>query len=136
VPEGVDAAEVDRTAAALAAKRLRAVRRAWPALARDVGAQLEPRFADYARSVPVPDGGAAADGLAFAAVLGCEGHRLGGEARVEVALARARGRRSLAAVLVRRPRRLVLVVGMRRGAVRTLTLGLGGRRGGTGWPAS
>jgi hypothetical protein len=117
---------VRRTAAALAVKRLRGVRRAWPALTHALGAELEPRFADYARTTPPPAAGAPADGLAFALALRREGVRLPGEARVELALARASVRRrrpSASGVLAGRPRRLVLVLAAPGGRVRTITVG-------------
>jgi hypothetical protein len=107
------------------------VRRAWPALAHALGAELEPRFDAYARASPPPDGGAAADGLAFAEALRREGRHLPGEARVERALVRARFRLRDSRLAPRRlpfvaivvaDRRLVLVASAGSRRLRTLTV--------------
>lgn len=117
---------MERTAAALAAKRLRGVRRAWPALAHALGAELEQRFGAYARTTPPPAAGAPADGLAFARSLRREGVRLPAQVRVELALAQAslpRRTPFATGVLARDPRRLVVVLAWPGGRVRTVALG-------------
>jgi hypothetical protein len=69
------------TADALLTKRVRAVARVWPALARSLGEQWEPRFREFARRTPLPEsGGPLADGRAFAREL----DDLSDEARMEM----------------------------------------------------
>ncbi len=62
------------TSAALGRKRTRAVARAWPALARGLGADFARLFTAYARAETPPDAGALADGLAFSRTLAREQH--------------------------------------------------------------
>ena len=118
---------------ALADKRARAVARAWPALARGLGAEYPERFAAYARVTPPPDAGSVADGLAFSQILARE-QRLPDGARIERMLvtvgvklrhnrlAARRGPR-LAATVTGPPRRLVIVVSVPPLGVRLVTLG-------------
>ena len=66
VPSGFDAGRVDVVARALVVKRLRAVRRVWPGLARGLGEGFDRLFVAYATKSPSPrDGGALADGDGF-----------------------------------------------------------------------
>jgi hypothetical protein len=113
VPGGFDPARVRATSAALARKRARAVARAWPGLAAELGGDFTERFlADAARRPPPTRGGALADGLAFADALAREG-RLPGSAGVERLAARAHLSTRpvrLAATLAGPPRRLVVTV--------------------------
>jgi hypothetical protein len=70
VLDGFDAARVAVTRDALMNKRVRAVARAWPGLARELGDEFSARFAAFARSTPLPSsGGPLADGRAFAQTL-------------------------------------------------------------------
>jgi hypothetical protein len=117
-PPGVDSERMRLTAEAVAGKRARLVRHGWPALALELGERFETMFAEYVKAEP---GGeeAIADGLLFARRLDGLG-LLNDEARVEarlvaaewrVARGRAVRRRApyVAAVRVRRPRRVVLI---------------------------
>src|SRR5262245_31430986 len=66
-PAGFDATRVCVVALSLVLKRLQAVQRAWPALARALGDDFDHLFPDYATATPAPrDGGPLADGDAFA----------------------------------------------------------------------
>jgi hypothetical protein len=118
--DGLDTRMVALTSAALAHKRARAVGRAWPALARELGTDFAGRFVAYALAAPPPDCGALADGLAFSQALAREGP-LPGDVHIEhiVASARVRLRHHrfvnrrgphLVATITGRPRRLVIVV--------------------------
>jgi hypothetical protein len=113
VPGGFDPDRVRATATALAGKRARAVARAWPGLAAELGPDFTRWFlADAAGRPPPARGGALADGLAFADALARE-RRLPGNARVERLLARARLSTRpvrLGAAVAGPPRRLVVTV--------------------------
>ena len=131
--EGLDPYRVKLASMALADKRARAVARAWPALARGLGAEYPERFAAYARVTPPPDAGSVADGLAFSQILARE-RRLPDDARIERMLvtsdvklrhnrlAARRGPR-LAATVTGPPRRLVIVASVPPIGVRLVTLG-------------
>jgi len=116
---GLDPRMVRATSAALASKRARAVARAWPALARGLGADFAGRFTAYARATPPPDAGALADGLAFSRALAPEQHlpddvlieRMLATTRVKPGHNRIAARRPrLTATLTAPPRRLLIVV--------------------------
>jgi hypothetical protein len=69
-PAGFDAERLRLAGQSLVNKRLREVERAWPALARCLGAEWGERFSAFARTAPPPEaGGPLADGLAFARTL-------------------------------------------------------------------
>jgi hypothetical protein len=69
-PAGFDGERLRLAAGSLLNKRLREVERAWPALARCLGAHWSARFTAFARTTPPPAaGGPLADGLAFARTL-------------------------------------------------------------------
>jgi hypothetical protein len=69
-PAGFDASRLSATAASLARKRRRSVARAWPSLARALGQQFVPLFAEYAASHNLPAlNGPLADGFQFAEFL-------------------------------------------------------------------
>ena len=73
VPIGFDSARIQTVVTVLAAKRLRAVRHAWPGLARDLGDRFAERFRAYALSNPLPrKGGPLADGRAFVRFLAAD----------------------------------------------------------------
>jgi hypothetical protein len=131
--EGLDARLVTLTSDSLAHKRARAVARAWPALARALGADLADQFAAFARVTPPPEGGALADGLAFSRVIARK-RRLPDDARIEGMLATSRvklrsnglvARRGprLAAAMTGRPRRLVVIATLPPIGTRVVTLG-------------
>ena len=131
--EGLDARLVTLTSDSLAHKRARAVARAWPALARALGAGLADQFAAFALVTPPPQGGALADGLAFSQVIARE-RRLPDDARIEGMLAtsrvKLRGNRlvarrgpRLAAAMTGRPRRLVVIATLPPIGTRIATLG-------------
>jgi hypothetical protein len=66
VPSGFDAGRLDAVARSLVLKRLRAVRRVWPGLARGLGDDFDRLFVSYATGTPPPRrGGVLADGDAF-----------------------------------------------------------------------
>ena len=69
-PAEFDSSRMQATAEALLLKRSNSVARAWPELARSLGDTFEDRFARYASSRPLPEGGALADGRVFARTLG------------------------------------------------------------------
>jgi hypothetical protein len=87
-PTGFDEVRMHALSDALVRKRCRAVTRAWPALARSLGGDLEPAFVEFARSSPPPAAGATADGLAFASSV--SEAALDDAARLELLLGRAR----------------------------------------------
>ncbi|MEA2149093.1 MAG: hypothetical protein QOD69_923 [Solirubrobacteraceae bacterium] len=111
-PPGFVAAQADAAGHALRRKRARAVARAWPALALDLGDAFGARFDAFARAVDAPaSGDPHADGLAFARGLGRD-LRLGDAARAEVLLTRAALRRHgvfAGAAWLRRPHRRLVV---------------------------
>jgi hypothetical protein len=73
-PEDFDAGRVRAAAEALAHKRARTVARAWPGLARALGADFAGSFSAFAANSPLPRaGGPLADGRAFAAHLASRG---------------------------------------------------------------
>jgi hypothetical protein len=136
--QGLDQRMVTAASVALAQKRARAVARAWPALARGLGADFTGRFTAYARATPPPGPGALADGLAFSRAL-ARGHNLPDEALIERMLAttRVRLRRNrltarhgprLAAAITAQPRRLVIIISLPPIGARFLILGPSGRR--------
>lgn len=112
-PAGFAAAQADAAGRSLRRKRSHAVKRAWPALAHELGDAFGPRFDAYARATGAPvDGDPLADGLAFARSLPAQ-DRSSDAARAELLLARAELRRRgvfVAAALLRRPSRRLLVV--------------------------
>ncbi len=66
-PADFDGTRLRAAIVSLARKRARAVARAWPGLALELGRCLDERFAAYAADVPLPRaGGPLADGRAFA----------------------------------------------------------------------
>ncbi len=117
-PEGFVAAKADAAGTSLRRKRGRAVARAWPALAIELGSAFDERFDAYARVVAAPScGDPVEDGLAFARSLGGgdggEREPFGDNVRVELLLARAAlHRRGLfvRAARLRKPYPRVLVV--------------------------
>ncbi len=125
------------TSAALGRKRTRAVARAWPALARGLGADFARLFTAYARAETPPDAGALADGLAFSRTLAREQH-LPDSALIERMLATTRlklrrnrlARRGprLAAAITAPPRRLVIIISLPPIGARFLILSPPGRR--------
>jgi hypothetical protein len=68
-PPGLDEGMIALASAGIARKRARQVARAFPALASDLGPDYQDAFATFARASPPRDGGAIADGLAFARVV-------------------------------------------------------------------
>src|SRR6185503_7314713 len=56
-PEGFDGPRIQAAAGALLQKRAHSVARAWPDLARSLGSAFDERFARYARSRPIFQGG-------------------------------------------------------------------------------
>jgi hypothetical protein len=111
-PEGFAAAQAAAAGRSLRRKRARAVARAWPALALELGAAFDAHFDAFARRVDAPDpGDPLRDGLAFARRLGRDAP-LGDDARAELLLARAapgRRRPFVGAVRLRRPHARLLV---------------------------
>jgi hypothetical protein len=80
---GLQGARLQATARALRTKRARAVARAWPGLAGDLGDRFAERFAAFAAGTLLPhNGGAVADGRAFARWLARSGE-LGERGRLE-----------------------------------------------------
>ncbi|HWC27903.1 MAG TPA: hypothetical protein VG474_15035 [Solirubrobacteraceae bacterium] len=135
-PAGFAAAEADAAGRSLRRKRDRAVARAWPALALQLGEEYEARFDAFARVVDAPaSGDPLADGLAFARSLGRD-VRLGDDARAELLLARAAIRRRglfvrAAWLRGRRPRLLVVARLPRAGPLHvSVPAGARGRDGG------
>jgi hypothetical protein len=120
-PPAGDAARLRATAEALAAKRAKAVARAWPALAAGLGEDFRERFARFAAGVPLPhEGGPLADGRAFARWLARAGE-LSDAGRLEALAVDLRYRAhagglvprrgpALAWARLREPRRLVVAV--------------------------
>src|SRR5262245_2073419 len=120
-PAGFDPIRLQAAARSLAAKRRRAVARAWPNLTAALGDRFGERFAAFAAQTPLPRwGGALADGRAFARWLLAR-QELPEAARLELLAvdlryrARADGlvpRRgpSLQIALLRQPRRLVVAL--------------------------
>ena len=72
-PPGFDANRIEAAAAALLAKRQRAVVRVWPGVAAALGVRFGECFAAYARAHPLPEGGALADARAFVHFLSAHG---------------------------------------------------------------
>jgi hypothetical protein len=64
-PDGFDHDQIETTATALAAKRLRTAQKAWPALAEALAERFEPLFRRYASEKPLADEGPHADARAF-----------------------------------------------------------------------
>jgi hypothetical protein len=120
-PNGFAAERLRSAAESLAAKRIRAAARAWPALARALGKNFAERFSAYAARTPLPrHGGALADGFALARELAAAGE-LPGSVRWEIMAVQLRyklrgkdllPRRgpALLCTLLRSPRRLILAV--------------------------
>jgi hypothetical protein len=138
VPEGFDAEQVQVVADALARKRLRSVVRAWPALARALGAGFAGRFQAYALGTLLPrEGGPLADGRAFARFLAATGdlpeagrwEALAVDLRYARCAGGLRPRRgpALKLALFRKPRRLVVALGWPGLGEKWLTLPLGWR---------
>jgi hypothetical protein len=71
-PPGLDPEMIALASAGITRKRARQVAKAFPALAGDLGADYDDAFAAFARANPPPDGGALADGLAFASIVARE----------------------------------------------------------------
>jgi hypothetical protein len=120
-PPGFDAKRLRAVAASLAAKRLQAVARAWPALAEALGGDLAEHFGTFVATVPLPRrGGPLADGRAFVRWLAAAGalpdagrlEALAVDLRFTVCadgLKRRRGP-AMKAAWLRRPRRLIAAV--------------------------
>jgi hypothetical protein len=120
-PDGFDAARLQAAANALVRKRVGAVARAWPGLARALGESFGERFTAFAQVSSVPkEGGPLADGRAFARTLQAAGE-LPDAGRLEAAAVDLRyvtrkgglvPRRwpALTITRLRSPRRLVLGV--------------------------
>jgi hypothetical protein len=73
VPPGFDPARIHAAAAALAAKRARAVLQVWPGVRRMLGSDFRARFDAYAAHAALPErGGPLADGRAFVRALGAQ----------------------------------------------------------------
>lgn len=87
-----DAREVRVAGVALARKRMRSAAKAWPRLAKELGAVFAVRFAAYSMEAPwPPPGGPLADGWLFARWLGRRGE-LGEEGTLELAACELRAR--------------------------------------------
>jgi hypothetical protein len=121
MPEGFDAARLQAAAAALERKRAMATARAWPKLAQALGQRFRDRFADYARTTPLPSkGGPLLDGRTFARWLAARGElpeasrlqALGVDLRYTVSPKGLFPRRgpALKAAFLNRPWRLVVAV--------------------------
>jgi hypothetical protein len=83
-PPGFDAVRIRIAAESLSRKRMQAVAKAWPELARSLGAEFSERFTHYAAMHSLPrQGGALADGRRFAQQV-CDSVRLGDMARLEM----------------------------------------------------
>ncbi len=136
-PEGFAADKAAEASRSLRRKRGRIVAKAWPALVPELGERFDERFDAFARGAAAPaSGGGVADGLAFVLTLEGAG-RLGDDARVELLFARARFARGagtararrgafLGAIVLREPRRLLVVVRLPRGGPRSLVVRAGG----------
>jgi hypothetical protein len=114
--------------AGIARKRARQVARAFPALARDLGADYQETLAAFARATPPGDGGAIADGLALGTVVARK-RRLSDDAKVEQMVAAVTSCRGvprrvphLAATLTRHPRGIVMVTHLPVLGTRVLSL--------------
>lgn len=135
-PEGFAADKAAEASRSLRRKRGRIVAKAWPALVLELGERFDARFDAFARVAAAPaSGGGVADGLAFVRTLEGTG-RLGDDARVELLFARARSARGagtararrgpfLGAIVLREPRRLLVVVRLPRGGPRSLVVRAG-----------
>lgn len=66
---GLDAGMIALASTGIVRKRARQVARAFPALARDLGPDYQEAFTAFAGTNPPRDGGALADGLAFASIV-------------------------------------------------------------------
>lgn len=118
-PAEFDEAKADAASRSLRRKRARMVAGDWPAVAGGLGESFAARFDAFARTTPPPRFGFGyTDGLAFTRTLSDD--ELSDDMRVELLLARAvvtgspgelRARRGafLGAVMLRAPRRLVIV---------------------------
>lgn len=71
-PPGLDERMIALTSAGITRKRTRQVAGAFPALASDLGADYQERFAAFAKTNPPRHGGAIADGLAFGRAVASE----------------------------------------------------------------
>lgn len=101
-PAGFDATRVRSAAAVLAAKRARAVARAWPGVRTMLGDRFGARFARYAATVPLPaQGGPLADGRAFVRCLARD-MALPDDVRLQVLAIDVRYRRTHAGLAPRR----------------------------------
>ncbi len=84
VPDGFDPMRLRAAGEALLRKRARAAARAWPVLARSLGAEFDPLFTMFAAVTPLPRrGGPLADGRGFARFLAAQ-DRLPDEGKLEV----------------------------------------------------
>ena len=88
IPSTFDEGRVRLTGRTLVRKRLRAVEKVWPAVAREMGERFETWFEEYARGCEFP-GDAGQDGAGFAGFLATRGV-LGDAGRIECAAWRAR----------------------------------------------
>jgi hypothetical protein len=130
-PPGLDEAMVALASAGIARKRARQVAKAFPALARDLGPSYQQTFAAYACANPPPEGGALADGVAFGAVAAHD-RPLSDAARVERMINAAMIMRNghlvppraprLAAVIVRRPPGVVVLIRLPVAGTRVVSL--------------
>jgi hypothetical protein len=120
-PAGFDPVRLQAAARSLAAKRRRAVARAWPNLTAALGDRFGGRFASFAAQTPLPRwGGALADGHAFARwLLARQGLPEAGRLELLAVDLRYRTRAdglvprrgpSVRIALLRRPRRLVVAL--------------------------
>lgn len=136
-PAGFDQGKAAAAGRSLRRKRARMVAGAWPTLKIGLGESYDARFDAFARAAPPPRHGFGyTDGLAFARTLGDD--ELTDDMRVELLLARAviagrpgepRRRRGMfvGAVILRAPRRLLIVHRTPRLGRRSHVLALGRR---------
>jgi hypothetical protein len=139
VPGGFDSQRVRAAAEALARKRERSAARAWPELARDLGERFHELFAIYAAAMPLPArGGPLADGRLFAGWL-ARREELPASGRLQVLGVDLRYKTTpdglvprwgpaFRAVLLDRPRRLVLAVRLPWLGERWMSIALPGAR--------
>jgi hypothetical protein len=139
LPVGFDAGRLRAAATALARKRARAVARTWAGLARTLGRRFSELFAAYAGTVSIPHtGGPLADGRSFARWLAARGELpeanllqvMAVDLRYTLTPGGLIARRGLAlrAVLLNRPRRVVLALRLPWLGVYWLSIPLGRRR--------
>jgi hypothetical protein len=118
VPREFDGGRVSLTARTLVRKRMRAVEKSWPGVARELRERYETLFEEYARACTFP-GDAGRDGAEFVGFVAIRG-MLGDAARIEWAVWRAR--RGWPVRVTRVRGRLVVVVRAWRGRLRRFSL--------------